>query len=342
MESQKLVEKVLSLSNSEKIDILKEKIIYIDFILSSNTLLLLSSNNIIYICQTEENSIKITKKLLNIINNSEININMCHFCNEDKNVLLLFCDDYNIYEYNIDRAYISHIYYNILENQYLFKMNCQKNSNPQNGIKNFGIFKEGELKIWNSLLYNKSNVLCIQDIKCFSYDCTGVVIYVLGKSSKSLYYLSVIKFINEYECKEIYFKILNFIEVEKDINYLDLFDNNIIMSDREFGKIYILKNYPINKFDFISTINKNNIIPPLLFPFIGENRLYQFGILYINFNDKSQKIINICYMNSNISYKDINIDLKEDTPKYFKESTNGKSLLLIFDDLKKELKNYLI
>ena len=135
---------------------------------------------------------------------------------------------------------------------------------------------------------------------------------------------------------------MNFIEVEKDINYLDLFDNNIIMSDREFGKIYILKNYPINKFDFISTINKNNIIPPLLFPFIGENRLYQFGILYINFNDKSQKIINICYMNSNISYKDINIDLKEDTPKYFKESTNGKSLLLIFDDLKKELKNYLI
>jgi len=342
MEPKKLLSTDLILSDSDKPELLKEKINFIDFISSNNCLLLLSSNNIIVICEvSDNNSIKIKKKLVNSINNTEINITMCYFCNQDKNLLLLFCDDYNIYEYTIDRAYISHIYYNILGDTFLFKYNWQKNSNPENGIKNFCIFNEGEIKIWNCLQYNKSNILCIQDIKCFSYDCTGIVIYVLGKSLTT-YYISVIKFINEYDCKEIFFKSLNFIDLKRDINYMDIFDNNIIMSDRELGNLYILKNYPLNKFDFIININKNNKIPPLLFPFIGENKLYQFGIIYINFNENKQAIINICYKSNRMNFNNINIDLKSDSIKYFKENPDGKGLLLVFDDIKKELKKYII
>ena len=58
-------------------------------------------------------------------------------------------------------------------------MNCQKNSNPENGIRNFCVFKDGELNVWNTLKYNKSNVLYIQDINCFSYDTTGILLYIV-------------------------------------------------------------------------------------------------------------------------------------------------------------------
>ena len=344
MEPQKLASKVLSLSFSDITEQFNESIIFIDYTSSNNSLLLLSSNNILFLGQVLENSITITKKLINIINDIEVNINICYFSNSNKNFLLLLCDDNNIYEYTIDREYISHIYYNILGDSYLFKMNCQKCSNMDNAIKNFCIFKEGEIKIWNSLQYNKSNILYIKDINCFSYDCTGEVLYVLGKGQKDPYYLSAIKFIDEYVCKEIYFKILNYIEPKLDINYMDIFDNNIIVSDREHGNIYILKNYPANKFDFMITINRNNKIPPLYFPFIGENTLFQFGILYINFNnnENSQKIIKICYKANKFNIIDINIDLKNNSAKYYKENNKGKSLLLVFDDIKKEIKRYLL
>ena len=43
-----------------------------------------------------------------------------------------------------------------------------------------------------------------------------------------------------------------------------------------------------------------------------------------------------------MNFNNINIDLKSDSIKYFKENPDGKGLLLVFDDIKKELKKYII
>ena len=76
---------------------------------------------------------KITKEEKEEID-KDIKINKSYFFNEDPNLLLLLCDNYNIYEFTIDREYISHVYYDILGDSYDFKMNCQKNSNNENNI----------------------------------------------------------------------------------------------------------------------------------------------------------------------------------------------------------------
>jgi hypothetical protein len=339
MEQKNPLSKDLPLSENDKKKLLKENIIFINYSLTNNSILLLSSNNIIYLCQIIDDYLRIIKKLVNIINNSQTKLYNCYFCNENKNIILLFCDDYNIYEYTLDREYISHIYYNSLGDSFLFKMNCQKNRNPENEIRNFCILKNCELNVWNTLKFNKSNVLCVQDVNCFSYDCTGVVIYVLGKSIKNSYYLSLIKFINEYEYKEIYFKLLDFVELKLDINYLDIFDNNIIMSDKKFSNIYILKNYPINRFEFIINLNNKDGIPLSFFPFIGQNPLYQLGILFMG-NNKRPKILNICFKTKKFNIVETQINIQNSY--FFNENVKGKGVLLAFDDINKQLTKYFI
>ena len=338
-ESKELISSItIPLSDLDKISSSKETIIFMDFSPSNNYILLLSSNNIIFLCSLLENIFKIEKKLINIFNSNETKIINCYFCNETKDSLLLLCDDYNIYEYELNREYINHIYYNVLGESFIIKMNWQKNTNPQGGIKNFCIFKENEINVWNTLNYNKSNVLSDKDINCFSYDCSGIAIYFLGKR-KDGYYISVNKFINEYDCKEIYFKALNFIETKIDINYLDIFDDNIIMCDNKYN-IYILKNYPLDKFNFIMSLNNINKQPLLFFPFIGKKEIFQFGILYVNFKEGKKNILNVCYDSNKCNI--VEIDLKVQKVNYYKENNKGKSLLLSFDDIKKELKKYLL
>ena len=345
-ENKKLYPINLSFNKLDKEELIEENIIFIDYTTSNNNLLLLSSNNIIFLCEVSENSIKISKKLRDIVFNVElkkIDIINCYFCNEDNNTLLLLCNDQNIYEYSIKRDYISHIYYNVLGDNFIFKMNCQKNSNPENGIKNFCIFNNIELNVWNTLQYNKSNILTVKDAISFSYDCTGIAIYFLGKNSnsKNPYFLSVFKFINEFESKEIFFKELDFLEKKVNIDYLDVFDNNIIMTDIKSGFIYILKNYPINKIDFIiPLIILNNNLPDLMIPFIGENHLYQYGLLLIKFKENKQKIFNICYKSNKISTKFE--ECKFYNIIYFKENNNCKSLLFSFDNEHKIIIKYLI
>lgn len=329
----------LLISPNDKEVMTKEEIIFIDSIPSGETLVLLSSNNNIFLCHISNDSFKITKKLVNIINNPKSKINSCYFCNGNKNILLLFCDELNIIEYTIDRGYISHIYYNSLGHSFLFKMNSQKNSNPQYGISNFCILKDQELKVWNTLKYNKSNVLCVPDIKCFSYDSTGVVLYVSGKNSNNNCFLGVIKFMNEYECKEIFFKTLDFVEPVVEIDYLDIFDNNIFMFDKISNNIYIFKNYPINNFDFSMPLNKI-ICPKLFVPFIGEKTLYEFGIICVDFKQKKKKYYKFSYSTNRVTEGEIDLDIKETF--YFKENINDKGLLLTFDNGTKKLKKYLI
>ena len=342
-ENKKLNTINLSFSELDKNELIIENIIFIDYTISNNNLLLLSSNNTIFLCEVSDDSIKIVKKLKNIVFSVEgrkLNIINCYFCNEDSNTLLLLCNDQSIYEYTINRDYISHIYYNVLGETFEFKMNCQKKQNIENGIKNFCIFNNDELNVWNTLQYNKSNVLSVKDIICFSYDCTGIAIYLMGQNnnSKNPYFLSVFKFINEFENKEIFYKELSFIEKKVNIDYLDVFDNNIIMTDRKSGFIYILKNYPINKIDFIIQLNNN--LPSLMIPFIGENPLYQYGLLLIKFNENMQRILNICYKSNQIST--IFESCKCYNIKYFKENNIGKGLLLFFDNEQKTILKYLI
>ena len=330
----------LIISPNDKEIIKKEEIIFIDSIPSSEALVLLSSNNNIFLCHISNDSFEISRKLVNVINNPKSKINSCYFCNGDKNVLLLFCDELNIIEYTIDRGYISHIYYNSLGHSFLFKMNSQKKQKLQNEIRNFTILKNQEIKVWNTLKYNKSNVLCIPDIKCFSYDNTGVVLYVSGKNnSNKITFLGVIKFVNEYECKEIFFKTLDFVEPKVEIDYLDIFDNNIFMFDKISKTIYILKNYPINKFDFLIPLNKI-ICPNLFIPFIGEKSLYEFGIIYVDFKNKIKKYLKFSYETNRITEGVTDLDIKEIF--YFKENINDKGILLAFDNVSKELKKYLI
>ena len=129
-ESKELAPIVIPLSDLDKMALSKEAIIFMDYSPSSKYLLLLSSNNTIFLGPFLENTFKIEKKLKNIINDFDNNIINCYFCNETKDSLLLLCDDFNIYEYDLNREYINHVYYNVLGNSFIFKMNWQKNSNP--------------------------------------------------------------------------------------------------------------------------------------------------------------------------------------------------------------------
>ena len=342
MESKQLIKKELLFTESTQKEIFKEKIVFVELSILNKSLIMISSINNIILCSILNDSIQILKKLVNIINNVETKINIisCYFCNEDEDSLLILCDDLNIYEYSIRREYISHIYYNSLANSFLFKMNCQKNPNPENGIRNFTILKNGEIKTWNSLPYNKNAILKEYDIKCFSYDLTGVVLYLIGQKEKVNYYLSIIKFVSEYETKEIYFKTLEFLEPKCDISYLDIFDNNIIMFDKNSGNILILKNYPINNYEIKINLKDENKITPFLLPFNWNNSLYEFGILYNNFNENSNKIFHINYRTK--QYKEKITNLEINTLYCFKEKSSTQSILFVLDEDKRGLKQYIL
>ena len=325
--------KLFSLSSQDKNKLINEKIIFIDFIPKNNLLLLLSSNNVFYICEIINDSITIKKTFRNVID-SKIEINKSYFCNENPNIILLLSNNENIYEWTVDREYISHIYYNVLGDSYEFKMNCQKNSNNENEIQNFCIYKDDTINVWNTMKYNKKNVLHVKNVNCFSYDSTGLLLYYIEKLNQKNS-IRVIKFIDEYECKEIFYKNLTFLDSKTNIDYINSFDVNIIISDTKLGKLFVLKNYPIKEKEFEISLNNNNNI---YLPFIGQNPLYQFGLLCLNINNNSQALINLCFKSKTKNIE--NIDLIISDLIYFKENNQGKGLLLIFNDIKKELAQY--
>ena len=108
-----------------------------------NHLLLLSSTDTLFLCEFFQNVIKIKKEIKRILPNPNAKITKCYFCNGKSDSILLLSNDFNIYEYSILREYVSHIYYLVLDKNYIFKMNWQKNLNTENHIKNFCILNKG-------------------------------------------------------------------------------------------------------------------------------------------------------------------------------------------------------
>ena len=329
---KEITSKTIELFPGDKNTLLNENIIFIDFSPKNNLLLLLSSNNYFYICEIMENYIKLKRQFGSLID-KYIKIDKIYFCYDNPNLIFLLCDNNNILEWTVDREYISHIYYNVLGDIYEFKMNSQKNLHIENEINNFCIYKNEEINVWNAMKYNKKNILNMKNINCFSYDSTGLLLYVITKIEKKNY-LKVIKFMDEYECKELYSKPLNFFDSKVNIDYINSFDVNIIMCDIKLETIYILKNYPINKVEFEVKINKSQFYLPLC----GQNALFEFKLLCLNSKENEQKLITFNYKTHK---KDIEIiKLSMTNLYYFKENNNGKGLLLVFDDLKNELKHY--
>ena len=323
----------LSFTSEDKNKLINEKIIFIDIAPKNNLLLLLSSHNTFYVCQISQKILAIKKKFENVIEDP-IKINKSYFCNDNPNNILLLSDNRNIYEWTIDREYISHIYYDVLGESYEFKMNCQKNVSNENYIQNFCVFQENKIDVWNTMKYNKKNVMHIENVNCFSYDSTGLLLYYIEKLIQK-YYIRVIKFVDEYECNEIYYKTLLFQDSKINIDYINCFDINIIISDTKLGKVFIYKSYPIKEKEFEISLNNTY---SLYFPFVGLDPLFQFGILCFNINNNSQTLINLCYktMAKNIE----NVDLTIPDLYYMKEIINGKGLLLGFNDITKELIQY--
>jgi hypothetical protein len=334
MSSKKEIKaKAFSFNSEDKNKIINEKIIFIDIAPKNNLILLLSSHNTFYICEIINNLLTIKKKFGNVID-SAIKISKSYFCNENPNNILLLSDNSNIYEWTIDREYISHIYYDVLGETYEFKMNCQKNATCENVIQNFCIFQENKINVWNSMKYNKKNVMHVENVNCFSYDSTGLLLYYIEKLIQK-YYIRVIKFVDEYECKEIYYKTLLFQYSKINIDYINCFDVNIIISDTKLGKVFIYKNYPIKEKDFEISLNNTY---SLYMPFIGLDPLFQFGILCFNINNNSQSLINVCYKSKTKNIE--NVELRISDLYYLKENIKGKGLLLGFNDLTKELIQY--
>ena len=58
MEAKKILSKDLPLSDKDKNELIRENIIFIDYNSTSNSLILLSSNNIIYLCQIIDDSLR--------------------------------------------------------------------------------------------------------------------------------------------------------------------------------------------------------------------------------------------------------------------------------------------
>lgn len=323
--------KTFQLSSEDKNNLINENIIFLDFTPKNNLLLLLSSHNIFYLVEIVNNSIKTKKKFESIVE-SNIKINKSYFCNENPNLVLLFCDNCNILEWTVDREYISHIYYDVLGNTYEFKMNCDKNWDISNDINNFCILKEREISVWNAMKYNKKNVLNINDVNCFSYDFTGLLLYLVTKVGQKTY-IKVIKFIDEYEFKELYNKSLGFIS-KADIDYINSFDVNIIVADTKLGKMFILKNHPIKNIELYIEINKSQ----LYFPLIGQNPFDEFKVLCLDIKDNEQTLITFSFAEK--KYNIENIQLHFSNLFYYKENNKGKGILLVFNELKKELKQY--
>ena len=334
MNTDAIISKNYEFISEDKNQLLNESIIFLDFSPKYNLLLLLSSHNSFYICKIADNNIEIKKKFESIID-KRIKIVKSYFCNEDPNSILLLCDNCNILEWNVDREYISHIYYDILGDIYEFKMNYQKCGEFETDIKNFCILKDEEINVWNAMTFNKKNVLNIKNVNCFCYDSTGLLLFYIYKSNQK-YNIKVIKFVDEYECKELYNKIINCFDSKVNINYINSFDVNIIMSDTKLGKIYIFKNHPINELKFQISLNK----PQLYFPLIGKNPIFEFRLLCLNIKENEQKIITFNYKSKKANMEKLALSITN--LNYFKESINKEGLLLVFDDIKKELKEYQI
>ena len=325
--------KTIEFSSNDKNELSNKNIIFIDFSPKDNLLLLLTSLNSLYLYEINKDKMQFKKKF-EAITEKTTKIKKCYFCNENSNIILLLCDNFHIFEFTIDREYISHIYYDVLGDIYDFKMNCQKKTDStENIIQNFCVYKNNEINVWNTLKYNKKNVLNAKNINCFSYDFTGLILYYVGKLNQKNY-IKTVKFIDENECKEIYDKTLTCLDSKVSIDFLNSYDVNLIMSDTKLGRLFILKNYPINKVYFEIPLNNYQ----LYLPFMGNDPLFQFGILCLRINESEQKVINLFYKQTAFNAK--NVKLKLHNLYYFKESTTEKGTLLTFDDLKKEIKVY--
>ena len=77
---------------------------------------------------------------------------------------------------------------------------------------------------------------------------------------------------------------------------------------------------------------------PTFLPFLGPNPLYQFNILSIDIKKVKQKYFTMCYKTKEKKIDEI--ELKTSDLKYFKESTNGKGILIFFDDKTKDILVY--
>ena len=278
------------------------------------------------------NSIIIKKKFEAIVDRKQ-KINKCYFSNEDPKFILFLCDNLNILEWDVDREYISHIYYDVLGDIYEFKMNCQKNSDIEIDVKNFCILKDEEINVWNSMKYNKKNVLNIKNVNCFSYDFSGLLLYFISKINQKNF-IKIIKFNDEFECQEIFNKTLKCFDSKVNIDYLNSFDVNIIMSDTNLGKIYIFKHHPINSLEFEIFINKSQ----LYFPLAGKNPLFEFKVFCFNLKEDEQNLITFNYNPNSYITEKIKISLSN--MYYFKENIKEKALFLVFDDIKKEITQY--
>ena len=283
----------LSFTSEDKNKLINEKIIFIDIAPKNNLLLLLSSHNTFYVCQISQKILAIKKKFENVIEDP-IKINKSYFCNENPNNILLLSDNRNIYEWTIDREYISHIYYDVLGESYEFKMNCQKNVSNENYIQNFCVFQENKIDVWNTMKYNKKNVMHIENVNCFSYDSTGLLLYYIEKLIQK-YYIRVIKFVDEYECNEIYYKTLLFQDSKINIDYINCFDINnvgfvmtLCLRQGEHSGAYDLSLFNSVSLCFRAVLAFGLIGIQLFQPFVAEVQYIPSG----NYPDEYLTVIN--------------------------------------------------
>lgn len=271
--------KKLSFAKEDLTKISKEEIIFMDTDkTNSNLILLLSSESAIYICEVGD-TIKIKMKLEDIVD-KYINIIKAYFT-EDNNKLLLFCNNNNIVEYTINRQYISHIYNNCFSNLVNFQMNINYTNNFKNlRIQNFAILNDDHiLKVWNLLKDNKENPFTINKTINFCYDKTGLALYLIIAKSKFQSYnkINIYKFENEMDCKEIFYKLLEFINY--DVIHIDTFETKVILLDSE-NNIYILNNYPMDKSEYVISLANNEFKPTLFVPIRIEQKDEKFNFFF--------------------------------------------------------------
>ena len=111
--------KTIEFSSNDKNELSNKNIIFIDFSPKDNLLLLLTSLNSLYLYEINQDKMQFKKKFEAIIEKTT-KIKKCYFCNENSNIILLLCDNFHIFEFTIDREYISHIYYDVLGDIYDF------------------------------------------------------------------------------------------------------------------------------------------------------------------------------------------------------------------------------
>lgn len=309
----------------------EQQISCIDYSKSRNEILLLTSDGVIYLYKLE-NPLKLNNKYPHIHYDPDISVINAVFSNSSNEKLLLFCDNFDIVEFSIDRSYIFHIFYQAFSEITLFKLNLRPDQiNERTKVKNFSILdNQNILKIFNNSEDNKNSYPEISGVNSFIYTKGGTTMFILMKKGVDMKNkIRVLSFENQDKCKEIFSEYLIF---NKNEEVMDIFSigTKLLLTTNNYKKFYILDFLDFKKIEYEYELNDLNFNITNIFGIDTRENNEQLKILLINSNNSTEQI-------------ELIIDVKNKRKEEIKSNYNiNKVFCFLRDEEKNKEKNLLV